>query len=408
MWYTEGTFFGALPDEKAGEAMNGWTRLLEGTGRLLKKADLVLLGLCLVLTVFGIVLIASATNYLEPDVQRRRLIIQGAAAAIGVAAYFIASNVDVEHYAEKWGLFLLFNLGFIALLIVLGRDDGTGNKSWIAIPGLTSIQPAEIVKLTYTVLLAKQLAWFRDERRMRGLGSMFWPAAHMALMFGWIFVISGDAGSGLVYLMIYAGMACAAGLAWYWFAAGAGVMALGITALALLDKIPAYMVERFKVIFDHSYDVMDKGWQQTRSLMAIGSGGLLGQGLFHGVQTQAAGRTNLPARHTDLIFAVCGEELGLVGCLLLLLLEFLVVYRCFQTARVAKTTMGSLICVGFATMLIFQTVENVGMCLFVMPVIGLTLPFVSYGGSSVVTLFAAMGVVSGVRARSLPDWLRKT
>ena len=94
--------------------------------------------------------------------------------------------------------------------------------------------------------------------------------------------------------------------------------------------------------------------------------------------------------------------------LLLLLLEFLVVYRCFQTARIAKTTMGSLICVGFGAMLIFQTVENVGMCLFVMPVIGLTLPFVSYGGSSVVTLFAAMGIVSGVRARSLPDWLRKT
>ena len=98
----------------------------------------------------------------------------------------------------------------------------------------------------------------------------------------------------------------------------------------------------------------------------------------------------------------------MVGCLLIILLEFLVVWRCVQTARVAKSTMGSLICVGFAAMLIFQTVENIGMCLFVMPVIGLTLPFFSYGGSSIVTLFAAMGIVSGVRARSLPDWLRKT
>ena len=98
----------------------------------------------------------------------------------------------------------------------------------------------------------------------------------------------------------------------------------------------------------------------------------------------------------------------MVGCLVIIVLEFLLVYRCFQTARIAKSSMGSLICVGFATMLIFQTVENIGMCLFVMPVIGLTLPFFSYGGSSIVTLYAAMGIVSGVRSRSLPDWLRKT
>lgn len=155
--------------EGGGEAMGGWTRFWEDTRRMLKRADLVLLCLCLALTAFGIVLIASATNYLGPEVQRRRLIIQGAAAAIGVAAYFIASNVDMEHYAEKWQLFLLFNLGFIALLIFLGEDDGTGNKSWIAIPGLTSIQPAEIVKITYTILMARQLAWFREERRMPGL-----------------------------------------------------------------------------------------------------------------------------------------------------------------------------------------------------------------------------------------------
>ena len=98
----------------------------------------------------------------------------------------------------------------------------------------------------------------------------------------------------------------------------------------------------------------------------------------------------------------------MVGCVAIILLEFLIVCRCFATARVAKSTMGSLICIGFGTMLIFQTVENIGMCLFVMPVIGLTLPFFSYGGSSIVTLYAAMGIVSGVRSRTLPDWLRKT
>lgn len=383
-------------------------QILGAVKYIVKKADMVLLGICLTATAFGIVLIASATNYLGMDVQTRRLVIQAAATVIGIVAYFIASNVDVEQYAEKWWLFLIFNLGFIALLIVFGEDDGTGNKSWIAIPGLTSIQPAEIVKLTFTVLLAKQMAWFRDNRGMRGLGSLVWPAAHMGLMVVWIFAISGDAGSALVYLMIFAGMACAAGLAWYWFAAGFTGLGVGIAALILLDKMPAYMANRFRVIFDHSFDPQGVGWQQTRSLMAIGSGGVFGQGLFQGIQTQSALSENLPERHTDLIFAVCGEELGLVGCLIIILIEFLVVWRCIQTARIARTTMGSLICVGFASMLIFQTVENIGMCLFVMPVIGLTLPFFSYGGSSIVTLFTAMGIVSGVRSRTLPDWLRKT
>ena len=386
--------------------MSIWGQLVDTIKYIVKKADMVLLGLCLIATAFGIVLIASATNYtskLDSCVP-----VQAIAAVLGIGLYFAFSAIDVEHFSEKWKLFLLFNLGFIALLIPFGKEV-KGNRSWLDASWMpTSIQPAEIVKLSFTILLAKQMAWFRENRRMRGWDSLIWPAAHAGFMFIYIYVISKDAGSGLVYLIIYAGMALAAGLAWYWFAAGIGAMGLGITALTLLGKMPAHMVERFQVILDHSYDVRDAGWQQTRSLMAIGSGGIFGQGLFSGIQTQSTISASLPERQTDLIFAVCGEELGMVGCVAIILLEFFIVYRCFQTARIAKSTMGSLICVGCGTMLIFQTVENIGMCLFVMPVIGLTLPFFSYGGSSIVTLYAAMGIVSGVRSRTLPDWLRKT
>lgn len=373
---------------------------------IVKKADMVLLALCLVSTGFGIVLIASATNFRSDTL--RYVLVQTAATLIGVVLYFIFSTVDVEHFSEKWWLFLVFNLGFIGLLIPFGVVRNN-SKAWLSFSWLPmDIQPAEIVKLTFTILLAKQMAWFKENHRMRGLGSLVWPAGHTAMMFLWIYAISSDAGSGLVYLVIFAGMAFAAGLAWYWFAAGAGLMGAGLTALVLLDKLPGYMMERFKVLFDHSYDPRGVGWQQTRSLMALGSGGIFGQGLFNGIQTQSAFKENLPERQTDFIFSVCGEELGMVGCIAIILLEFLIVWRCFRTARVAKSPMGSLICVGFASMLIFQTVENIGMCLFVMPVIGLTLPFFSYGGSSIVTLYAAMGIVSGVRSRTLPDWLRKT
>ena len=381
-------------------------RLFRTLKTILKRSDPILLTLCLVTTVFGLVLIASATNFRDNTL--RYVAVQGAAMLIGVVLYCIFADIDMEHFAQKWWIFLIFNLGFIALLIPFGVERNN-SRAWLSFSWLPmDIQPAEIVKLTFTILLAKQMAWFRDNRAMRGWESLFWPLAHTGMMFVWIYLISSDAGSGLVYLMIFAGMAFAAGLAWYWFAAGIGVAGLGVLAMVGLDKLPGYMIDRIWVLIDHSYKPQGVGWQQTRSMLAVGGGGVFGQGLFHGIQTQSKFKENLPERQTDFIFSVCGEELGMIGCLVIIVLEFLLVWRCFQTAKIAKSSMGSLICMGFGTMLIFQTVENIGMCLFVMPVIGLTLPFVSYGGSSIVTLYAAMGIVAGVRRHTLPDWLRKT
>ena len=165
------------------------------------------------------------------------------------------------------------------------------------------------------------------------------------------------------------------------------------------------MRDRFLAVLDHSYQPDDAGFQQTRGLLALGSGELTGQGLFHGAQTQSSNVWSIPERQTDFIFSVCGEELGFLGCALIIVLLLAIVVRCLLVARDAATPMESYVCVGMAGMLIFQTIANIGMCLFLMPVIGLTLPFFSYGGSSIVTLFAAMGIVSGVKKRSRPEWL---
>ena len=369
-----------------------------------RKADLVLLGIIGVTTLYGLVLVASATNYTG---EHRDVLVQAAAAILGIMAYFFFSVVDVEHFAEKWQWFFAFDVLFILLLLTPLGVEKYGNRAWLYASWMpTSIQPAEVVKLTYTILLAKQVAWFRENRRMRGLDSLLWPAVHAGFMFALIVAVSSDVGSALVYLVIYAGMAFAAGLPWYWFAAGFGAAGVGITTLVVLDKVPSHIMERFRVLLDHSYAPDGVGWQQTRGLMALGSGGVFGQGLFNGVQTQSLASSALPERHTDFIFCVAGEELGMVGCLAIILLEALIIYRCFRTARMARSTMESLVCVGFATMLMFQVIENIGMCLFVMPVIGLTLPFFSSGGSSILTLYAAMGIVSGIRKRVLPEWLR--
>ena len=148
------------------------------------------------------------------------------------------------------------------------------------------------------------------------------------------------------------------------------------------------------------------GMQQTRSILAIGSGGLTGMGFLQGLQTQSSSNWALNARSTDEIFAVCGEEFGLIGCLILLGLLAGIILRCIWVARRACSIQSGLLVMGVAGMLLAQVCINVAMCLYVFPVVGITLPFISYGGSSLITMYAAVGVVSSVKMRSLPSWLR--
>ena len=374
-------------------------------GDVLRQADLVLLLLCCAATLFGMVEIASATHYMATW---KYVIVQGGAAAIGVVAYLLMSLVDINELSKWWKWMLLFNVVLIvALRTPLGVDDGTGNVAWLHIPGFpVSLQPAEMVKLTFTVVLARQLVWLKENTKLNSIRSIAFLAAHILALVGLYFVISGDMGSALVYIFIFACMAFVAGVAIHWFVLG--LMGGGIAFYLLweLDKVNDYMKDRFRLVFDHSLDPLGVGWHQNHSIMALGSGKLTGQGLFHGTQTQSPFSGSLPARHTDFIFSAIGEELGMIGCIAALAILTAIVIRCLVVAGKAKTRLEAYICVGMAAMLIFQTIVNVGMCLFLMPVIGLTLPFFSYGGSSIVTLFAAMGIVSGIQKRSLPEWLR--
>ncbi len=384
-----------------------WNRLKAILADFIQQADLVLLGLCCAATLYGMVLIASATHYMDTSGMSgmmRYVGVQGVALLLGLCAYVFMSMIDVEIVLKKWKWVVAFNIVFIGLLVTpLGvGSDTTGNQAWLKIPGIPfQIGPAEIVKITFTLLLAKQMEWLREEKRdLRSFPSAAMVAGHTLLLMGYYVVISGDMGNALTFFFIFLCMSFAAGFALRWFAllfAGGGA---AFAAAWALELIPGYMMDRFRVLFDHSYDALDTGWQQTRSLMAIGSGGIFGQGYMQGTQTQSSYPPSLPNRWTDFIFSVCGEELGLIGCLLVIALLTAIIVRVLLVARNAQTPLHCYICVGMAAMLIYQTVINIGMCLFVMPTIGVTLPFFSYGGSSLLTLFAAMGVVSGIKKRS--------
>ena len=305
-------------------------------------------------------------------------------------AYILLSSVDIELFTEKsWKWLLLFGV-FINLLLLTPLGTGgeeTGNNSWLHIPGCpVNLQPAELAKLTFVLLLAWQMKKLGEGGSISRPTSVFSIAGHTLVMLGLI-------------------------VAWFLLAVVVCVVGLLLIWPYIKDR---YFMRRFIVVFDHLtgnpdtlYDqTRDTGFQQTRSILAIGSGGLFGMGYLNGTQTQSTSEQSLPARHTDEIFAVCGEEFGLVGCVLLLCLLGAIILRCIWVSRRASSPQSALIAMGYAGMLTAQVAVNVGMCLYVFPVVGLTLPFISYGGTSIVTMFAAMGIVSSIKMRSLPSWLR--
>lgn len=378
----------------------------------LKKGDLILLALCLLASGYGLLLVFSATRYLNSN---RPIMVQALAIVLGVVAYMLLTMVDFHLFVEKnWKYLLAFNILFILLLLTpLGEDYNSGNLNWIHIPGFpVDMQPNEIVKLPFILLLSLQITKIQEqERDISSLPSLIQIGGHTIFMLGLIAVVCGDMGMCVVYMVIFAFMAWASGVKLRWFilvigGAVAAVVILWLFVLPETDLWNDYRIMRFRVVLNHDLDPQGYGFQQTRSILAIGSGQLFGQGYLQGAYTQSDYSHTLPARQTDFIFAVCGEELGLVGCLLLLLILGSVVLRCIWVGRQASSPFDAYVCMGVAGMLLIQITLNVGMCLYVLPVMGLTLPFISYGGSSIITLFAAMGMVSSAKARTLPSWLR--
>ena len=384
-----------------------------------KKGDVILLGLCLAASFFGLALIYSATQYLGENRWIRFVSVQFIAVLLGVIVYMLLTFVDFQLFMEKrWKFLLMFNVFFLLLLLTpLGEDYNSGNLNWLVISRIIprfpmDVQPNEIVKISFILLLALQIVKIQDhDLDISSIPSILQVGGHTVFMLGLIAVICGDFGMCVIYMMIFVAMAWASGvkLRWFLLVGGGLVLAAVVIWLFFLPETRwwnDYRIMRFRVVFDHSLDVRGRGWQQTRATLAIGSGRLFGQGYLNGIQTQSPSSDALPARHTDFIYAVCGEELGLVGCMALLLLLCLIVLRCIWVGRHASSPFHAYVCMGMAGMLMSQITFNVGMCLFVLPVMGLTLPFISYGGSSIITLFAAKGIVSSVKARPMPSWLR--
>ena len=219
---------------------------------------------------------------------------------------------------------------------------------------------------------------------------------HLGILAGLNLVLSKDMGVSLIFVFIFIGMTFAGGVHIGWFIAAISAIAIGFPIL--FPYLGEHQQQRIMVLIDPSYDALGTGarYHAKINMLSLTGGGLTGQGLFNGNRTQGG---LLYAQHTDYIFSSMGEELGFLGCILIMIMEFAIIARCIYVGVRAQDYIRRLVCYGAASALIFQVMINVGMCIGVMPVIGLTLPLISYGGSSVVTIFAMLGLVSGSYAR---------
>ena len=369
-------------------------RYFEELKDFIKKGDMILLILCLCVAGFGVICIASATSAEKFGSNFKYIAVQVVSIGLGVLMYALVSSIDLDFLSEHRGMMVAFNVLLLLMLISpLGTDNNTGNRSWIN-TGIVMVQPAEICKITYIIINASVMA--SHQNRISHPVSIIHMLMHLGLLVGLNLALSSDMGVSLIFVFIFIGMAFAGGVSLWWFALAIGSIAAAFPIL--WQFLGQYQRNRILILFDPTIDPqgINERYHSKINLQSLTGGGMTGQGLFEGNRTQSGA---LFAQHTDYIFSSMGEELGFVGCVLIMLAELLIIARCIYVGVRCQDYMRRLVCYGAASALMFQLMINVGMCIGVMPVIGLTLPLISYGGSSVVTIFAMLGLVSGAYAR---------
>ena len=365
-----------------------------------ERADIFLLVMCIICSLYGIVIVKRAVTGMTAggalSNPTKYVVVQAFSMFLGIGMFILLTVLDSDLLGQQWKALCVINILLLAALVVLGQDDGTGNKSWIRFAGI-GIQPSEIIKVIYIVISAKQMTYLKEYKDINSFLSVVQMAGHFVIVFGLIVVVSSDLGSALILLAIFLVMFFALGVKLYWFAAGGAAVAAAIPLLWTYF-LKDYQKKRLIAPYDPTIDPDGWGitWQTTQSKLTLASGRFTGVDAGHRYSV-------FTGKHTDFIFSAAGEEFGMLGCLIIMLLLTIIIIHCVRAGLRAGRTYDMLICFGVAAAVAFQTFINIGMCLGITPVIGLTLPFFSYGGSSMVTMFGAMGLVSGTKFKPKPQ-----
>ena len=357
--------------------------------RLLRRTDLTLIAAAAAIVIMSLVIIGSATHVNTPSEERYWFVQrQGISILVDIALAAFWMNFDYKILQRYGNHFYVFNLVLLILVMLVGQT-ALGAQRWIAL-GPISIQPSEFSKLIMIIALA---AMMEKRGKVQSLSDLASIAGYVGLPF-LLVLKQPDLGTSLVFLAIFFGMVFVAGIRLrilFW------LFGLGLAAMPVLwHFLKDYQKMRIMVFMDPNVDPLGAGYHIIQSKIAIGSGLLFGKGLFGGTQSQL---NFLPENHTDFIFSVVGEELGFVGCTVLLLLYLIVLWRGIKIAQDASDTFGRLLAVGITSMIAFHVLVNVGMTMGIMPVTGIPLPLMSYGVSSLTTNIMAIAILLNIQLR---------
>ena len=368
---------------------------------IVKETNKTLFFMCIVLTAFGVILIHSATvsQLSEGEVISRSVLTTVIATTAGVIGCIIISLFEHDFIVRFWPV-----IGGVCLLLMLllfplgsspnGRDDAI---SWLKF-GFFYFQPSELLKVGFTITFSVHLDNVKDE--LNKFSNIVYLALHACVAIGLV-IITGDLGSALVFMVMTVGLLFLAGVQLRYFAIGGAAVALA-APIIWYEFLSDFQKQRFLAVYnpaeltESTYKTVI--YQQQQGLSAIGAGRLTGQGLFNGTYTQAH---LVPENQNDMIFTVVGEELGFIGCVALLIFILLVVLKIISIGKNSVNNVGRLMCYSVALMIAAQTIINIGMCLKILPVIGITLPFLSSGGSANLCIYLSIGLVLSVYRTSV-------
>lgn len=375
--------------------------MLQTIKKAFRETDKLFFALCVALSVFGIVMVASASHRTLEDgaFLSRDAIVMIAALLLGIVIALMLSFIDYELIYKLLPVIALGSLFLMLLLLTplgVAPDARSDARSWLKIFAFGGyslyLQPSEILKIAFIITFSYHLS--KTRQNLSGFLNIFLLCIHAAIPIGLV-VITGDMGSALIFAMMFLGMMFVSGVHWLYFPAG--LLAVGAAAPIVWYKVFDNIQRNRILALFHPDDYPTEIYQQKQALSAMKNGGFFGTGYLKGDFTQSG---SVPESQNDMIFSAVGEEFGFLGALLLLALFVLLAIRIVRIGKRSNNFAACMLCYGIMFMIMSQVIVNIGMCLSLLPVIGITLPFISAGGSSVICLYLAVGLVLSVHRSS--------
>lgn len=358
-------------------------RLFGAIADYIRESDKIVFSLTSVATLFGCLAVLSAGSV-------RQFLVQFISFLLGLAIAIVISKIDYGAYKKLWPLAVIVGLVPVILTFFIGfAPNGTDDKAWLMLPGNITFQPSELLKIAFIITFSLHLSAVKE--KINKFYNIILLCIHGAFPVVLIH-LQGDDGTAIVFFVIFACMMFSAGIKLRYF-----IMAFVAAAVAVPLGYFYVLTEdqkaRILSLFDLEADLLGTGWQQWQGRIALANGGVFGKGLFNGDLVQSY---SIPEAYNDFIFTAIGEELGLIGCLLVFILLGALCIRIVAVAHAARDDMGNYICMGVFGMILAQLIINIGMCTSLLPVIGVTLPFFSAGGTSLCCLFSGVGLLLSV------------